>query len=108
MTKPVLNEAVELHDSTLGRIEFEGFELKLHLTPAYLHKSAGEPGIPPGTGWIQNVVIVVRDGALEGEPPEMPCDLTDETLCTGMNLWRNVIPLPLECDGNIKLKPEIM
>lgn len=108
MTEPEPNERVELHDSTLGKIEFEGSELKLQLTPAYIHKSTGEPRVAPGTGWIQDVVLVFRDGELEGETPQLPCKLNGGSFSAGMNLWSNGIPLPLEYTGNVKLELEVM
>jgi hypothetical protein len=108
MDKSPLNEGIELHDSTLGEVEQNGHEIALHLTPAYIHKSAGEPGVAPGSGWTQNVVLVILGGILEGALPEMPCELTDGTLSVGRRAWKNVIPLPLECGGDVKLALEVM
>jgi hypothetical protein len=108
MNVPRLNEAIELHDSTLGRVEHDSLEVRIYLTPAYVHKSAGEPGVAPGTGWTQDAVLVIRDGVLEGRLPEMPCELTDGIIAVGIDNWRNCIPLPFEHRGTVKLDLVIM
>jgi hypothetical protein len=46
------NAAVEIHDSTLERIEHEGDDI-VAVFSAYVHRSAGRPGIDAGSGWSQ-------------------------------------------------------
>ncbi len=46
-----LNEEIEIHDSVLGSIEIADDNVTLNLTPAYIHKSSGQPRVDSGSGW---------------------------------------------------------
>ncbi|MBZ5694021.1 MAG: hypothetical protein LAN36_01540 [Acidobacteriia bacterium] len=98
-----LKSAIEVHDSVLAAVDHDSVGVTIHLAPAYIHKSTGEPGVDPGTGWIQNVILAIEEGSIEGEIPKMPCKLSDGRLNVGQRLWENTIPLPVECNGNLKL-----
>lgn len=45
-----LNAAVEIHDSTLARIESSGDDV-VGVIDAYIHRSAARPGVDRRTGW---------------------------------------------------------
>jgi len=102
------NRAVELHDSTVGYVDTRNGRIEIGLMPAYVHSSAGEPGVDPGTGWLQNVAIVVEGGNVEGELPQMPCDLSGGTLAVAETVSDNTLTLPLDQSGSIELKLEVM
>ena len=103
MDSETLKSAIELHDSVLASVGDEGRWVKIKLAPAYIHKSAGIPGIDPGTGWTQDALLIVEDGAIEGRIIELPCDLSDGTLQVAGEVLRNVLPLPLDYVGQIEL-----
>jgi hypothetical protein len=97
-----LNSSIEIHDSVLISVEVEAIHVKLSIE-AYIHKSTGVPGVDPGTGWVQNVVLKIQDGIIEGHVDTLPCDLYDGTLQIDGNVMSNVIPLPLDRQGSLTL-----
>ncbi|HEV2313899.1 MAG TPA: hypothetical protein VGR94_01225 [Candidatus Acidoferrales bacterium] len=66
-----LNCSIEIHDSVLTSVEIQAKQVKLSIE-AYIHKSAGVPGVDPGTGWIQNVILTIEDGSFEGNMESLP------------------------------------
>ena len=108
MSDPSINSAIELHDSTLASVDGENGRIEVSLKPAYLHKSAGVPGVDPGTGWVQDIVLVIEGGGIEGQAPEMPCDLSDGDLIVDERTLANVLTLPLDQSGKIILKLQVM
>lgn len=99
----LLNSAIELHDSTLGKIERAGNKVVLWLTPAYVHKSDGEPGVDPGTGWIQETKITIESCTAIGTIQELPMDLDSGTLTIDGAEFPNIIPLPLVGSAAVRL-----
>ncbi|MGH9776341.1 MAG: hypothetical protein ACRD50_15525 [Candidatus Acidiferrales bacterium] len=106
MSDATLNSAIEIHDSVLASLEVEGRQVKIALRPAYIHKSSGVPGVDPGTGWVQDVILSIEAGSIDGVISEFPRDLSDGTLEINGRIERNVVPLPLNQGGNIVLKLE--
>lgn len=99
-----MNRIIEIHDSTLGGMDADGPDLILQLTPAYVHSSEGRPGVDPGSGWLQNVAIVIRAATVETSPPRLPCSLSDGNLCSGETVWENSIPLPYSTVAQVSLR----
>ena len=99
-----LNEEIEIHDSVLGSIEIADDNVTLNLTPAYIHKSSGQPRVDSGSGWTQDVAVVIENGVVEMNIPSLPCDLIDGTLTLGSQEWSNAIPLPLQSQGSVRLE----
>lgn len=97
-----LNCAIEIHDSLLKSVETSGTLIKLFFE-AYIHKSKGIPGVDPGTGWVQNVVLKIKDGSLDGLVKSVPCDLMDGSLEINEEHLSNEIPIPLDRSGKIAL-----
>src|SRR3954447_25869367 len=91
--EPTLNNAVEIHDSTLAGVNNRGRDVVVRLVPAYVHCSEGRPGIDPGSGWLQDIDLVFRDAVIESLPSQLPSSLSDGDLCTGEGRWENGIPL---------------
>ena len=58
--------ALEFHDSRLSGLHQLGRKITVQFEPAYLHRSDGEPGISPGSGWHQNAELVFRSASLDG------------------------------------------
>ncbi|MGC2736105.1 MAG: hypothetical protein WA212_19585, partial [Candidatus Acidiferrales bacterium] len=63
----------------------------------------GTPGLDPGGGWAQDVILRVENGTIDGDVPEMPCDLWEGSLQVGNQTIENIIPLPLDYYGAVKL-----
>ncbi|MHB8412824.1 MAG: hypothetical protein ACYDDI_12890 [Candidatus Acidiferrales bacterium] len=97
-----LNSLIEIHDSVLTLVETQAKQVKLSIE-AYIHKSTGVPGVDPGTGWVQNVILTIEGGSFEGNAESLPCDLYDGTLQINEESMENMIPIPLDRHGQIAL-----
>jgi hypothetical protein len=49
--RPLMNQVIEFHDSSLTRVTrvASGIEFELE---AYVHRSSGHPAVDPGEGWV--------------------------------------------------------
>jgi len=97
-----MNSAIEIHDSYLTSISKEGDALAVHLS-AYIHKSDGKPATDAGTGWTQDVMLVVGHGSVEGSVSDWPAELYDGTLKIDGDVSENIISIPLDRKGAIEL-----
>jgi hypothetical protein len=93
-----LSSAIEVHDSVLNSVERTGTGLQLFIE-AYIHKSKGTPGVDPGTGWTQDVLLIIEDGSFDGTIENPPWDLADGTLQINDQVLDNMIPIPLDQRG---------
>lgn len=98
-----MNSEIELHDSTLASITPDGHDLILCLAPAYVHRSAGRPGIDQGSGWLQDIDLVISEAVVESLPTEFPVDLSEGSFSVGEVRCDNSIPLPLAVSGAVSL-----
>ncbi len=98
-----MNSEVEIHDSTLARITPDGRDLVLCLAPAYVHRSAGRPGIDQGSGWLQDIDLVIFEAVVESSPSDLPAGLSEGSFTDGEIRWDNSIPLPLDVRGSVSL-----
>jgi hypothetical protein len=103
MKDPNRNSAIEIYDSTLASVTDNGGHVVIELKPAYIHRSTGTPGVDPGGGWAQDVIVRVENGTIDGDVPEMPCDLWEGSLQVGNQTIENIIPLPVDYQGAVKL-----
>jgi hypothetical protein len=99
------NQAIEFHDSTFDGIRRDGTDLILRFSAAYIHQSTGKPGVEAGSGWVQEVLLHVSGGFVEGEIPELPCDLWDGDLRLGGQSF-DMIPIPLHYEGEVEISLE--
>jgi hypothetical protein len=97
------NAAVEVHDSTLERIEQCGDDL-LAVLSAYVHHSPGRPGIDAGTGWVQTLHLTFRRGRATGDLHNLPMELLDGNIEVSGERFSNVIPIPLDRTGPAKIE----
>jgi hypothetical protein len=100
-----MNSAIEIHDSCLTSISQRGAALEVCLS-AYIHKSDGTPGTDAGTGWLQDVTLVLNNGSVEGSTAKWPADLGDGALEIDGEVSENIIPIPLDRSGTIRLTLE--
>jgi hypothetical protein len=99
-----MNQAIEIHDSTLKSLTQVGRGLEIHLSPAYIHQSEGRPGHDEGIGWYQDAIFRIPNGTIIIPSKMMPVDLIDGCvkIGSGMNS-ANVIPLPLMTQGKVEI-----
>lgn len=88
------NAAIEIHDSTLERIERSGVDV-IAVIDAYVHLSAGQPGVDRGTGWKQPVRLRFLGGTASGNVNDVPMELFDGRLVLSGESFSNIIPMPL-------------
>ena len=108
------NRAIEIHDSALDQIALEGGEAVLHFPEVYIHASEGRPAIDAGTGWAQEAVIRIGNVHIEGEFSQESRGaygghahyLSDGSLGINGFVSDNLIPIPLDVQGDIELKLE--
>jgi hypothetical protein len=99
----IVHRAVELHDTKVLSCRQEGGSLLMRLD-AYVHQSTGEPGVDQGTGWSQQVDLIVANvtvAALPAKPDSV--SISEGTLSIdGQSL--SLLPLPLKKAGRICLR----
>ena len=108
---PVQNRAIEIHDSALDRITLEGDVAVLHFPQVYIHSSEGRPAIDAGSGWTQEAVIRIGNGHIDGKFSQESRDggshhLSDGSLRISGSVFDNLIPIPLDVQGEIELTLE--
>jgi hypothetical protein len=99
-----MNTILELHDSTVATINGQQGETVVHFLPAYLHKSEGRPGYDPGTGWVQEVRLIFHEASVDGDFPDLPCDVLDGALTIDGLRHDNYIPMPLVSEARAELR----
>lgn len=111
---PVQNRAIEIHDSALDRITLEAGVAVLHFPEVYIHSSEGRPAIDAGSGWTQEAVIRVGNARVEGKFSQESRQayggyahyLSDGSLRINGSVSDNLIPIPLDVQGDIELTLE--
>jgi hypothetical protein len=93
--------AIELHDSTIDEVAEDEGVLILGCT-VYVQASE-HPGSETGEGAFQEAVIRVKDGVLERDDLELPCLLDGGSLVLDGEKFDEVLPLPLEREGETAL-----
>ena len=108
------NQVIEIHDSALERIALEDGVAVLYFPEVYIHSSGGRPAIDAGTGWTQEAVIRIANARVEGTfSPESreaygghALYLSDGSLAMNGTISDNLIPIPLNVQGEVELKLE--
>jgi len=98
-----LNAAIELHDSTVESVVQVGQVIRIALRPAYVHRSAGNPGIDPGSGYVQDFVLEFGTARIEAGFGPLPADVFDGEFLAGNQQFNNVISLPCDIAAPVSL-----
>lgn len=101
-----MNQGVEIHDSIIDRVAIGSAESVLHFERVYIHRSAGRPGRDSGSVWVQEARLHFRRATVEGKFSELPIDLHDGYIKLEGSLSENVIPIPLDFNGEVELRIE--
>jgi hypothetical protein len=98
-----VHRAVELHDTKVLLFREEGKDLRMRLD-AYVHQSTGEPGLDQGTGWSQQVDLIVTNAVFVAAPSALPSSfsISDGTLVID-GQPSSLLPLPLKKAGIVRL-----
>ena len=87
------NRAIEFHDSTFNGVERESADLALRFSAAYIHQSEGRPGIDAGSGWVQELRLLISDASLSGEILGLPGNLSDGSISLDDRRF-DTVPIP--------------
>jgi len=110
----VQNRAIEIHDSAVDEITLKDGDAVLHFPKVYIHSSEGRPGVDAGTGWTQEAVIRIANAHIEGKFSQESREasvghahyLSDGSLRIHNSVSDNLIPIPLDVQGDIELTLE--
>ena len=108
------NRAIEIHDSALDQIGLENGVALLHFPQVYIHSSNGRPAVDAGSGWTQEAVIRIGNAQIEGKFSQESREayggyahyLSDGSLRINDSVSDNLIPIPLDVQGEIELTLE--
>ncbi len=99
-----MNSVIEFHDSKLVSVSRVGSDFVAHFQPAYVHKSEGMPGVEAGSGWIQEIKILIRDVvSTSSSGPELPWDLWGGYVQVGNQRHEGLVPIPFDARGTTEL-----
>ena len=98
-----MNSAIELHDTFVSGIERQSNNVIIHFSEAYIHKSQGEIGVAPSTGWIQAAELTLTKARMVGKLPTFPAEVDDGYIKVNEKP-PSMIPIPLDYQGDIELK----
>ncbi len=92
------NKRMEFHDSTLESLRFSDSSVSLHFCPACFHHSHGDPGVDPGSVWLQDAILTVGSARVVCQPTSLPLDVFDGLVSiNGDQVFNNGLPVPC-CD----------
>lgn len=98
-----MNAGLELHDSTLASVTSANGAVVILLSPAYIHRSEGQPGIDAGSGWLQDATLTIPGSGDFASPAELPIDISDGFLRIGESVHNNMLPAGGHFVGAIEL-----
>jgi hypothetical protein len=110
----VEKRAIEIHDCAFDQITLQGGTAVLHFKEVYIHSSEGRPAVDAGTGWSQEAVLRIGNARIEGTFSKESREayrgyahyLSGGSLRIDSTVSENLIPIPLDMDGDIELKIE--
>ena len=97
-----MKSAVEFHDSSVSLACVAAGVLVLTLHPAYIHVSAGTPGVDSGEGHLGTVTLLFSDANLVGELCNLHGRISDGDLVVH-DVSRSVVELPFAEVGRVSL-----
>lgn len=100
-TLSLMNSAIELHDSKIEAMRILGGDLHLVFCSAYVHRSAGRPGIDAGSGHVEPAEMVFAGASFSKSGGTCIGVVSDGSLSVENDKFENVIPLPLGLSGRV-------
>jgi hypothetical protein len=98
----VVNQAIELHDSTVEAIRWVGASALLTMK-VYVHSSAGRPGRDAGVGCYQGAEVTVLRADLKQSPEGSVLDVHDGSVRMCQETFQNLLPLPCDVELPVEL-----
>ena len=98
-----MNQAIELHDSECLAVEVDEEGRGSVLFDAYIHRTAGEPGISPGEGGVQRIRMKIDAMTIKGEVGTLPAYVYKGSLTVGSSVQDNMVPFPATYPETVRL-----
>ena len=95
------NTMIEIHDSTLEHLDMHGDGLLATLS-AFVHRSAGVPGVSRGSVWSQTIRLELQGGS--HPDVDSPVWVVDGHVALGGEIHDNAIPWPLAHEGPVRIE----
>jgi hypothetical protein len=99
--------AMEMHDSVLSSVNWQGSDVILTFDRAYIHKFSKDES-EVGTGWAQAVILRLRDCRLSRDLPTLPCEVAGGVISEKGLIHDNVVALPFVVSGDIYVTLEFV
>jgi hypothetical protein len=91
----MLNGLIEIHDTRVTDIRTAGEDVVL-VVDAYVHESAGRPGIDPGAGFSQHAELVFQRARILERPDGSTLWITGGMLTSTNRTFDNLLPIPFQ------------
>jgi len=98
-----MNQAIEMHDSECLAVEFDDAGRGFVLLDAYVHRTAGEPGVSPGEGGVQRIRLEIDAMTIKGEVGLLPASVYEGSLTVGDLVQDNMVPFPASYPDTVSL-----
>lgn len=89
-----MSRGIELYQSRVSHLEQHSACVTVHFPYAYIYKAKGLPGRDPGTGWSQEVELVLENAQVGDTHHHLPGMIDDGYLEADGERYE-VIPFPL-------------
>jgi hypothetical protein len=97
-----VKSAIEFHDSSVAAARLVAGILELSLSPAYIHRSLGTPGIDSGEGHLGEVVLELANATVIGNLDVVRGRNSDGALSVNGATY-TVVPLPFASANSASL-----
>jgi hypothetical protein len=96
--KSYRHSSIELHDSTIEELTLVESGIRVELS-CVLHLSEGTPGADGGISAVQDAVLLLPRGQIDGVVGVLPAEILDGELAVGAETFANMIRLPCQISG---------
>lgn len=103
MSEPSFQSAVEFHDSEVSQVVRHGEDLLVRFSAAYVHRSAGKPGVDSGEGFVQAVELRLSQATAQSSLDALVGKLSDGAAYLRVGRV-GLISLPYLEEGPVKLE----
>jgi hypothetical protein len=93
---------LEFHDSDLTQVTTTEGQIACVLD-TYIHRWESGPGGWVGTGWMQQVRIVLSGAPAPPALPLLPEEIADGSLLLGEEDANGLVPVPFQASGKVRL-----
>ncbi|QKT04677.1 hypothetical protein HUS23_13085 [Ectothiorhodospiraceae bacterium 2226] len=97
-----VNSAIDLLYSRYSGARWEGRDLHIALSAAYIHKSAGRPGCDHGSAWSQEADLILHKAELEDHTQAGTADAIRAAELELAGVAQDLLPLPVP-RGTVRL-----